>query len=125
MPRSRRRRCTLARVALSCSRPTACARRCGSGARHGGNDGVDGRSLRYLEWTTDPDPADTTYDVDFVLMLREPGKPLRVEHDHHVFGVFPTATWERLLGDAGLELVDAELDDPWAGEHALFVTRRV
>ena len=96
-----------------------------SGARHGGNDGADGRSLRYLEWTTDPDPADTIYDVDFVLMLREPGKPLRVEHDHHVFGVFPTATWERLLEAAGLELVDAELEDPWADEHALFVTRRV
>ena len=54
-------------------------------------------SLRYLEWTTDPDPDDTIYDVDFVLMLREPGRPLRVEHDHHVFGVFPTATWHRLF----------------------------
>ena len=29
---------------------------------HGGHDGDDGRSLRYLEWVTDPDPTDTTYD---------------------------------------------------------------
>jgi SAM-dependent methyltransferase len=29
---------------------------------HGGHDG-DGCSLRYLEWTWDPDPSDTTYTV--------------------------------------------------------------
>lgn len=92
---------------------------------HGGHDGPDGRSLRYLEWTTDPDPGDTTYDVDFVLLLREPGRPLRVESDHHTFGVFPRATWERLFDEVGLELLDADLDDPYAGEHVVFVARRV
>jgi SAM-dependent methyltransferase len=28
---------------------------------HGGNDDPDGRGMRYLEWTTDPDPTDATY----------------------------------------------------------------
>ena len=28
------------------------------------------RALRYLEWTTDPDPEDTTYQVDYAVMLR-------------------------------------------------------
>lgn len=92
---------------------------------HGGHDGDDGRSLRYLEWTTDPDANDTTYDVDFVLLLREPGRPLRVEHDHHRFGAFPRATWERLFDAAGLELLDVDLDDPYDGEHVVFVARRV
>jgi len=91
---------------------------------HGGHDGEDGRSLRYLEWITDPDPADTTYDVSFVLMLRESGKPLRVVEDHHVFGLFPEATWRRLIDEAGLELVEPTVDDPHAGEHAVFVARR-
>ncbi len=37
---------------------------------HGGYDGV-GRGLRYLEWTWDPDPADSTYIVDYAYLLRD------------------------------------------------------
>jgi hypothetical protein len=44
--------------------------------------------------------------------LREPGQPLRIEHDHHLFGVFPDATWRRLIDDSGLERVDVDVDDP-------------
>jgi hypothetical protein len=57
--------------------------------------------------------------VDFATALREPGQPLRIEHDHHLFGVFPDATWRRLIDDSGLERVD--VDDPDADEHAVFV----
>jgi SAM-dependent methyltransferase len=32
---------------------------------HGGHDGHDGRSLRYLEWTYDPNPLDTTVVTDY------------------------------------------------------------
>ena len=34
---------------------------------HGGEDGADGRALRYLEWSWDPDPADTTHEVVYAL----------------------------------------------------------
>ena len=68
---------------------------------HGGHDG-EGRSLRYLEWTTDPDPADTSYVSDFAYLLRE-GEDVRVEHDRHVCGLFPGATWLALLESAGFE----------------------
>ncbi len=34
------------------------------GTDHGGHDGAD-RAMRYLEWTWDPDPADTTCIVDY------------------------------------------------------------
>ena len=40
----------------------------GSATDHGGHDG-DGRALRYLEWTWDPDPSDTTYTVDYAYDL--------------------------------------------------------
>jgi hypothetical protein len=51
--------------------------------------------------------------------LREPGQPLRIEHDdHHLFRVFPDAT-RRLIDDSGLELVD--VDDPDADEHVVLV----
>ena len=93
-------------------------------ASHGGHDGDDGRSLRYLEWTYDPDPDDSTYEVDFVMVLRESGQPARIEHDHHVFGVFPDATWRQLIEEVGLELVELDVEDPFADEHAVFVARK-
>jgi len=68
---------------------------------HGGHDAPDGRGLRYLEWTWDPDPGDTTYTVDFAYLLREADGSVRVEHDRHIEGLFPRATWLRLLTDAG------------------------
>jgi SAM-dependent methyltransferase len=92
--------------------------------RNGGHDGEDGRSLRYLEWVSDPDPADSTYDIDFVIVLKEPGQPVRVVQDHHVVGLFPESTWRRLIEDAGLELVEVDVEDPYAEEHAVFVARR-
>jgi SAM-dependent methyltransferase len=69
-------------------------------ARHGGHDG-EGRALRYLEWTWDPDPSDTTYLVDFAYLLREADGSVRVEHDRHVNGLFPLAEWLRLLREVG------------------------
>ncbi|HEV2907793.1 MAG TPA: class I SAM-dependent methyltransferase [Candidatus Eremiobacteraceae bacterium] len=75
-----------------------------SRTNHGGHDGPD-RSLRYLEWTTDPDPSDTTYVTDYAYMLREREKPLRVERDSHVCGLFSEAQWLRGLEAAGFDPV--------------------
>ena len=91
---------------------------------HGGHDGPDGRALRYLEWTYDPDPKDTTFEVEFAIMLREPGTAVRVEHDHHTFGLYPRSVWVDVLCEAGLEPVDVDVADPDAGEHELFVARK-
>jgi SAM-dependent methyltransferase len=93
------------------------------GADHGGHDGDDGRSLRYLEWTRDDDPSDDTYQVDFTVVLREEGEPTRVVYELHTEGLFADATWRRLIEDAGLEVVEPGVDDPNAGEHAVFVGR--
>jgi SAM-dependent methyltransferase len=70
------------------------------GAEHGGHDG-DGRALRYLEWTWDPDPADTTYLADYAFLLRERDGSVRVEHDRHLEGLFPRARWLLWLAEAG------------------------
>ncbi len=104
--------------------PDTTRERFATGTQHGGHDGDDGRSLRYLEWDHDPDPDDTTYEVEFVVVLMKEGREIRVEHDHHTCGVFPEAVWHRLIADAGLDLVDVDVDDPNAGEHAVFVARR-
>ncbi|MCG8458620.1 MAG: class I SAM-dependent methyltransferase [Holophagales bacterium] len=69
----------------------------------GGHDGEGGspRSLRYLEWTWDPDPDDTTYLVDYAYMLREADGTVRVEHDRHVEGLFGRSDWLRVLEEVG------------------------
>jgi SAM-dependent methyltransferase len=66
----------------------------------GGSDGPS-RGVRYLEWTWDPDPEDSTFEVEMVFLLRESGAPVRVVHDHHVRGLFPRETWMSLLQEAG------------------------
>jgi SAM-dependent methyltransferase len=82
--------------------------------RHGGHDGNDGRSLRYLEWTFDPDPSDTTYRTDFAIVLRDQRGDARVVHDSHIEGIFPRAEWMRLLREAGFE--PSTLIDDWNRE---------
>ena len=69
---------------------------------HGGHDG-DGRALRYLAWIWDPDPADTTYVVDFAYLFHEDDRPMRVTHDRHIHGLFGRADWLRLLREVGFE----------------------
>jgi hypothetical protein len=71
-----------------------------AGTDHGGTDG-DGRALRYLEWTWDPDAADDTYTVDYVLVMRDREDAVRVEHDRHVEGLFPRELWLRSLAAVG------------------------
>ena len=91
---------------------------------HGGNDGDDGRSLRYLEWVHAPAPGASSYVVDYAILVREPGTAVRVIHDRHVLGLFPEATWRRLLGEAGLEPLALPVENPYAAEQAAFLARR-
>ncbi len=73
------------------------------GTDHGGHDAA-GRSLRYLEWTYDPDPSDTTYVAEFALLLHpEAGAETVVRYDRHVLGLFPRAVWLDLLRDVGFD----------------------
>lgn len=78
---------------------------------HGGEDAVDGRGLRYLEWSWDPDPADHTFEVVYALILREADGSTRVEHDRHREGLFPRAAWLQWLDEAGFTATSRI--DPW------------
>jgi SAM-dependent methyltransferase len=69
---------------------------------HGGHDG-DGRSLRYLEWTWDPDPVDTSYVTEYVYLLKADGHPVRAVSDHHELGLFARSEWLSVLRQAGFE----------------------
>jgi SAM-dependent methyltransferase len=68
----------------------------------GGHD-EGNRSLRYLEWTYDPDPADTIVETDFAFLLRSGSGPAEVVHDHHTTGLFERELWLDLCRKAGFE----------------------
>jgi SAM-dependent methyltransferase len=69
---------------------------------HAGGDG-DSRSLRYLEWTYDPDQNDGMYTTEYVYLLREGNGPPHIEHEQHLCGLFPRAEWLGLLRNVGFE----------------------
>lgn len=89
---------------------------------HGGND-TDQGSVRFVQWTTDPNPRDTTYFVDFAILVRDLHGKMRVEHDRHTYGLFKRTEWRRLMRDVGFELssIGAIVDE---FERDLFVGRR-
>jgi SAM-dependent methyltransferase len=88
---------------------------------HGGEDGSDGRALRYLEWSTDPDPGDDTFQTLYVFVLKESDGRTHVEHDLHVNGLFARVAWLEWLGAAGF-LTTSRID-PW--KRDVFTARLV
>jgi SAM-dependent methyltransferase len=66
---------------------------------HGGHD-VGERSVRYLQWTTEP--VGTIAHTTFVYVMRA-GDEETIESERHTWGIFPRATWLQLIEAAGLE----------------------
>lgn len=60
--------------------------------------------LTRFEYEFDPDPDDTTYEIQFFLLLRENAGDIRIEQDRHVLGLFSLNVWRRLLEEAGFEV---------------------
>lgn len=76
-----------------------------------GEDGADGRALRYLEWKWDPDPNDTTFEVAYSFLMREADGSMSVAMDRHLEGLFPRASWLAWMDEAGFTA--ASRMDPW------------
>lgn len=75
---------------------------------------VDDLGLRGVAWMRDPDPSDTVCTVDYTWLCRR-GDQVRPVHETHVEGLFPTATWERLLTGVGFDvtLVERDAEPPY------------
>ncbi len=92
---------------------------------HGGTDDPNGRGVRYLDWTWDPDPADTWIVTEYAFLLREADGSVRVVHETHRTGLFSRDVWLRLLADAGFDpsaVTEETTEDRTPRE--LFVGRR-
>jgi SAM-dependent methyltransferase len=90
------------------------------GVDHGGSDSERG-SVRFLQWVVDPDSSDTTYVVDFAILLRARRGQARIAHDRHLQGLFPRARWMRLLRDVGFRpsvATDSEVRDAFVGHRS-------
>ena len=87
----------------------------------GGEDGDDGRAMRYLIWTHPPVPGATAFYEDFAMMLRTPDGAVECVHDRHVFGVFWRAQWQEAFRRAGFAEV-IERADPW--RQVVFIARK-
>jgi len=87
----------------------------------GADDGA--RGMRYLEWTWNPDPDDSTCITDYAYVMRDTDGTVRVEHDRHVEGLFPRALWMRLLKDAGFEprVLPFDHSELEPGAHEVFI----
>jgi SAM-dependent methyltransferase len=92
---------------------------------HGGHDGAN-RSMRYLEWTWDPDPSDNSYVVDYAYLFREGDGSAHVEWDRHVEGLFARADWLRFLTDVGFQPKSVPVDhsELEPGSSEVFVCSR-
>jgi hypothetical protein len=87
----------------------------------GGHDGPDGRALRYLEWSWDPDPSDDTYETLYVLTMRTPDGEVRIAADQHRAGCFRRADWLSWLAERDLQ-VDVH-HDQWNRDVFVAVKR--
>jgi hypothetical protein len=89
----------------------------------GGHDGPDGRALRYLEWTIDPDPSDDRYEVHFACLLRN-GAAVHVVHDRHEHAPFTRRQWLDVLAAAGFAVSTPPLDEATHELQVAFLARR-
>ncbi len=94
------------------------------GISTGGNDARD-RCARYLQWSYDPDPDDTTVETDYAFLLRAGSGPTRIAHDHHTLGLFDRGQWLDLCRRAGFdpEIRAVETGDPEVPEIEAILCR--
>lgn len=67
-----------------------------------GPRGRDGH-VTFFEYEHDPDPSDTTMEALFFVVVRGE-RGVEVHQDRHILGLFPLATWTRLLSEAGFRV---------------------
>ena len=87
---------------------------------HGGTD-AGRRGLRYLEWTYDPLPGDSTYVTEFAYLLRKGEGQSQLEYDRHICGLFFRAEWLQLLQEVGFQ--PEIIRDPF--ERELFLAQKI
>ena len=80
---------------------------------------TDTMEVTFIENNYDPDPNDDTFETTMIYLIREKGKS-RIEHDHHICGIFTVDVWRDLLQKTGFKITEyPKSTDPF--ESPLFV----
>ena len=87
---------------------------------HGGKD-INGKGMRYLEWTYAPAAQEHTIFKDFALLLKDESGTVKVEYDRHILGLFNRDTWLSLLEEAGFQADIIEVPYQEEGIDSLFI----
>jgi SAM-dependent methyltransferase len=74
----------------------------------GQDDPATGRGLRYLAWSRPI--VESSYAIDFAIMLRSADGSVELVHDRHTFGVFSRKTWLEAFRQAGFSEADIRPD---------------
>ena len=77
----------------------------------GGHDGPDGRAMRYLMWSWDPDPEDETFETAFAYVMREADGTVSMSQERHRNGLFRREDWLQWMQEAGCPATTRR--DPW------------
>lgn len=105
--------------------PDAVAERYEPGADVSGGDHADGRSARLMEWNEPLAPGATQVAVHYAFLLRAADGQVQHLYERHEAGVFPEATWLRLLEAQGFAVtVVTERTGEDRAARRLFVGRR-
>ena len=83
---------------------------------YGGHDAKK-KGMRYLAWTYDPDPEDSTCISDYAYLLRDKHGQVQCTYDRHVMGLFSQQEWLNVLSEVGFD--PKILQDPF--ERKVFV----
>lgn len=90
-----------------------------------GVDAPDGRGVRLFEWSEPAVPGHTTVVTHYTFLVRDPAGEVRTHYERHVTGLFPRATWVRLLAERGFEVeVEEEQTDEDRAPRALFFGKK-
>ncbi|MBC7897911.1 MAG: class I SAM-dependent methyltransferase [Cytophagaceae bacterium] len=93
---------------------------CEAETTSGGEDGADGRSVRYLEWSLPRVGDAVTFEVFYAIVRREANGEARVDLDRHINAAFPEQSWLEWMADAGIPAQSTV--DAW--KRHVFVGRR-
>lgn len=103
----------LAPGGLVCLLPDHVAETFEPGTDVSGGDAADGRGARLFEWVEPVRSGDSTVNVHYSFLIRDRDGTVRSYYERHVTGLFPRATWERLLAARGfvVEVVTEQTDE--------------
>ena len=72
--------------------------------------------IAFIQNYYDPDTTDTTYEANFIYLIRYSGK-LELQTDYHVGGIFKLGTWLDALRESGFEVKQTRFKSPPMGEE--------